>query len=188
MQNNEDNSYPNGTYSLRQIPDVGGAIVALDPHTGRVLAITGGFSYELSEFNRATQAMRQPGSSFKPFVYLSALDNGYTPSTIVLDAPFVMDQGPGLPKWKPKNYSGKYYGESTLRTGIEKSQNLMTVRLAQAVGMPIVGEYAARFGIVDEFPSNLSASLGSQETTLLRLTAAYAMLVNGGKKRKHKQA
>ena len=178
----EEEAYPSETYTLRQIPDVGGAIVALDPHTGRVSAITGGYSYAMSEFNRATQAMRQPGSAFKPFVYLSALDNGYTPSTIVLDAPFVMDQGPGLPKWKPKNYSGKYYGESTLRTGIEKSQNLMTVRLAQAVGMEKIGEYASSFGIVDELPNNLSAAIGSQETTLLRLTAAYAMLVNGGKR------
>ena len=181
-ENSDGASYPQGTFGLRQIPDVGGALVALDPHTGRVLAMTGGFSYDISEFNRATQALRQPGSSFKPFVYLSALDNGYTPSTLVLDAPFVMDQGPGLPKWKPKNYSGQYYGVSTLRTGIEKSQNLMTVRLAQAVGMDTVGEYVRRFGIADELPNNLAASIGSQETTLLRLTAAYAMLVNGGKK------
>ncbi len=174
--------YPANSYALRQIPDVSGALVAMDPRTGRVLAMTGGFSYEMSEFNRATQAQRQPGSSFKPFVYLAALDNGYTPSTLVLDAPFVIDQGPGLPKWKPKNYSGRYYGESTLRTGIEKSQNLMTVRLAQAVGMEIVGEYARRFGIVDDLPTNLSASLGSQETTLVQITAAYAMLVNGGRR------
>ncbi len=175
-------SYPAGTYGLRQVPDIEGALVALDPHTGRVLAITGGFSYEVSEFNRATQAMRQPGSSFKPFVYLAALDNGYTPSTLVLDAPFVIDQGPGLPKWKPKNYSGRYYGESTLRTGIEKSQNLMTVRLAQAVGMEKVGSYARNFGLVEDLPTNLSAALGSQESTLINVTAAYAMLVNGGKK------
>jgi penicillin-binding protein 1A len=178
----EKNSEGVVLYSLRQIPDVGGAIVALDPHTGRVLAITGGFSYELSEFNRATQAKRQPGSSFKPFVYLAALDNGYTPSTLVLDAPFVIDQGPGLPKWKPRNYTGRYYGESTIRTGIEKSQNLMTVRLAQAIGMDTISGYAKRFGLVEEMPANLSAALGSQETTLLNLTAAYAMLVNGGKK------
>ncbi len=180
-QDGEGNAYPAGTYSLKQVPDVSGALVAMDPRTGRVLAMTGGFSYDMSEFNRATQAQRQPGSAFKPFVYLAALDNGYTPSTLVLDAPFVIDQGPGLPKWKPKNYSGRYYGESTLRTGIEKSQNLMTVRLAQAVGMEIVGEYARRFGIVNDLPTNLSASLGSQETTLLDITAAYAMLVNGGK-------
>ena len=170
------------TYYLRQIPEVSGALVVLNPHTGRVLAMTGGFSYSISEFNRATQALRQPGSAFKPLVYLAALDNGYTPSTLVLDAPFVMDQGPGLPKWKPKNYSGKYYGESTLRTGIEKSQNLMTVRLAQALGMEKVGDIAKRFGVFNQLPSNLSASLGSEETTLLKLTAAYAMIVNGGKK------
>lgn len=174
--------YPTGTYGLRQVPEIEGALVALNPHTGRVLAMTGGFSYEKSEFNRATQAKRQPGSSFKPFVYLAALDNGYTPSTLVLDAPFVIDQGPGLPKWKPKNYSGRYYGESTLRTGIEKSQNLMTVRLAQAVGMEKVGAYARHFGLVDDLPTNLSAALGSQETTLIDVTAAYAMLVNGGKR------
>lgn len=182
VSDSEGNSYPSDTYGLRQLPDIGGALVALDPHTGRVLAMTGGFSYDVSEFNRATQAMRQPGSSFKPFVYLAALDNGYTPSTLVLDAPFVIDQGPGLPKWKPKNYSGRYYGESTLRTGIEKSQNLMTVRLAQAVGMDKVGAYARKFGLVDDMPTNLSAALGSQETTLIDLTAAYAMLVNGGKR------
>lgn len=178
----DDEPYPDHTYGLRQIPDIGGGLVALDPHTGRVLAMTGGFSYELSEFNRATQAMRQPGSSFKPFVYLAALDSGYTPSTLVLDAPFVIDQGPGLPKWKPKNYSGRYYGESTLRTGIEKSQNLMTVRLAQAIGMEKVGSYARKFGLIDDLPTNLSAALGSQESTLIAVTAAYAMLVNGGKK------
>lgn len=176
-------AYPASTYGLRQIPDVGGALVALDPHTGRVLAMTGGFSHDLSEFNRATQAMRQPGSAFKPFVYLAALDNGYTPSSIVLDAPFVIDQGPGLPKWKPKNYggTGRYYGELTLRSGIQQSRNLMTVRLAQAIGMEQIGAYAKRFGLLDTMPSNLAASLGSQETTLLKLTAAYAMLVNGGK-------
>ncbi|MDE0800576.1 MAG: penicillin-binding protein 1A [Rhodospirillaceae bacterium] len=182
QRNAEGEPYPNDTYSLRQIPDIGGGLVALDPHTGRVLAMTGGFSYELSEFNRATQAMRQPGSSFKPFVYLAALDNGYTPSTLVLDAPFVIDQGPGLPKWKPKNYSGRYYGASTLRTGVEKSQNLMTVRLAQAIGMEKVGSYARKFGLVDDLPTNLSAALGSEESTLISVTAAYAMLVNGGKK------
>lgn len=184
LANEEGEAYPAKTYGLRQIPDVGGALVALDPHTGRVLAMTGGFSYAVSEFNRATQAMRQPGSAFKPFVYLAALDNGYTPSSLVLDAPFVIDQGPGLPKWKPKNYGGsdRYLGESTLRTGMQKSQNLMTVRLAQAIGMPIVGEYANRFGVVEDLPQNLSASIGSQETTLMKLTAAYAMLVNGGKK------
>ncbi|MGC2855511.1 penicillin-binding protein 1A [Novispirillum sp. DQ9] len=175
-------TYPADTYGLRQIPNVNGALVALDPHTGRVLAMAGGFSQEMSEFNRATQALRQPGSAFKPFVYLAALENGYTPSTLVLDAPFVYDQGPGLPKWKPKNYSGEYYGPTTLRVGIEASRNLMTVRLAQAVGMSKVADKAKTFGIDSNFPRLLAASLGSGETTVLRLTTAYGMLANGGKR------
>jgi len=169
-------------FALRQIPNVEGALVAMDPHTGRVLAMMGGFSAERSEFNRATQARRQPGSAFKPFVYLSALENGYTPASIILDAPFVYDQGPGMAKWKPKNYSNQFYGPSTLRMGIEKSRNLMTVRLAQAVGMENVADISERFGIVDEMPQYLAASLGSIETTVLRLTTAYAMIVNGGRK------
>ncbi len=175
-------AYPDGTFDLRQIPDVEGALVALDPHTGRVLAMSGGYSYASSQFNRATQAMRQPGSAFKPFVYLPALDSGLTPSTLILDAPFVIDQGPGLPKWRPANYTKKFYGPSTMRLGIEKSRNLMTVRLAQTIGMEKVKEYAERFGVVDDFPTNLSNSIGSAETTLLRLTAAYGMLVNGGRR------
>lgn len=174
--------YPAGTYGLRQIPDVNGALVALDPHTGRVLAMAGGFSQEMSQFNRATQALRQPGSAFKPFVYLAALENGYTPATLVLDAPFVYDQGPGLPKWKPKNYSGEYYGPTTLRIGIEASRNLMTVRLAQAVGMDKVADKARTFGIDPNFPRLLAASLGAGETTVLRLATAYGMLANGGKR------
>jgi penicillin-binding protein 1A len=174
--------YAMGTFGLSQLPDVDGALVALDPHTGRVLAMSGGYSYEKSQFNRVTQAMRQPGSAFKPFVYLSALDAGYTPSTLILDAPFVIDQGPGLPKWRPANYTKKFYGPSTMRLGIEKSRNLMTVRLAQTIGMERVSEYAERFGIVDHMPETLSMALGSGETTLLRLTTAYAMLVNGGKR------
>ncbi|PCJ58523.1 MAG: penicillin-binding protein [Rhodospirillaceae bacterium] len=171
---------PPGTYGLRQIPAVEGALVAMDPHTGRVLAMTGGFSFQKSEFNRATQAMRQPGSAFKPFVYLAALDAGFTPSSLILDAPFVIDQGPGLGKWKPMNYGDKFYGPSTMRLGIEKSRNLMTVRLAQTIGMDAVTEVARRFGIVDNMPPVLSMALGAGETTLLRLTNAYAMLVNGG--------
>ena len=171
-----------GIFGLRQIPQINGAMVALDPHTGRVLAMTGGFAFERSQFNRATQALRQPGSAFKPFVYLAALDAGYTPSTLVLDAPFVIDQGPDLPKWKPKNYSGEYIGRATLRAGVEKSQNLMTVRLAQAVGMDRVATVAEAFGIVDSLPHNLSSSLGSEVTTALRLTTAYAQLANGGRK------
>ncbi|MDX2224630.1 MAG: penicillin-binding protein 1A [Rhodospirillaceae bacterium] len=169
-------------YALRQIPQADGAVVAVDPHTGRVFALDGGFVYARSEFNRATQALRQPGSAFKPFVYLTAMEAGYTPSTLILDAPFVMDQGPGLPKWKPKNYTSEYLGLASLRKGIEKSQNLMTVRLAQAVGIDRVGATAQRFGIVDQWPGTLAASLGSEVTTVLRLTAAYGMLVNGGKK------
>ena len=132
------------TWRLRQVPEVSGAMVVMDPPTGRVLAMVGGFSYDQSQFNRATQAMRQPGSSFKPFVYATALDNGYTPSTLVLDGPIEIDQGPGMPPWRPENYSvGKYYGPSTLRFGIEQSRNTMTVRLAQDVGMPLIVEYAA---------------------------------------------
>jgi penicillin-binding protein 1A len=144
--------------------------------------MSGGYSYDRSQFNRVTQAMRQPGSAFKPFVYLAALDAGYTPSTLILDAPFVIDQGPGLPKWRPANYTKKFYGPSTMRLGLEKSRNLMTVRLAQTVGMDKVSEYARRFNIVNDLPETLSMALGSRETTLLRLTAAYAMLVNGGKR------
>ncbi len=167
---------------LRQIPDIQGAIVAMDPHTGRVHAMVGGFSFESTEFNRATQARRQPGSAFKPFVYAAALENGFTPASIVLDAPFVIDQGPGLGKWKPANYTNKFYGPSTLRLGLEKSRNLMTVRLAQYLGMETVSDFAIRFGIVDEMPPILSMALGAGETTLMRLTAGYAMLVNGGKR------
>lgn len=170
------------TFSLEQIPEVDGAIVALDPHTGRVLALTGGYSYDRSEFNRATQAERQPGSSFKPFVYLTALENGYTPATVILDAPLVVDQGPGLGLWRPKNYSGQFHGPAPMRAGIEKSRNLMTVRLAQAVGIGKVAATAERFGIFKRMPRVLSMSLGAGETTLLDLTAAYGILANGGKK------
>ncbi|MDA0996818.1 MAG: penicillin-binding protein 1A [Proteobacteria bacterium] len=169
-------------FRLKQIPAVEGAIVAIDPHTGRVLAMSGGYAYEKSQFNRATQAARQPGSAFKPFVYLAALDAGYTPSTRILDAPFVIDQGPGLPKWRPANYTNKFYGASTMRLGVEKSRNLMTVRLAQTIGMERVSDYARRFGINDNLPETLSMALGAGETTLMRLTTAYAMLVNGGKR------
>ncbi len=171
-----------GEYKLRQVPEVQGAIIAIDPHTGRVKAMSGGYDFSLSQFNRATQAARQPGSAFKPFVYLAGLDKGYTPSSKILDAPFVIDQGPGLPKWRPDNYSNKFYGPSTMRLGIEKSRNLMTVRLAQKIGMDEIGRYAERFDIVDNLPKTLAMSLGAGETTLIRLTTAYAMLVNGGKK------
>ncbi|MFQ5763964.1 MAG: penicillin-binding protein 1A [Rhodospirillales bacterium] len=180
--NEKNKAYPEGTYGLRQLPDIDGGLVALDPHTGRVLAMAGGYSYDRSEFNRVTQAERQPGSAFKPIVYLAALDAGYTPSTLILDAPFVIDQGPGLPKWRPANYTNKFYGPSTMRLGIEKSRNLMTVRLAQTIGMERVAEYAERLGVVDELPETLAMALGARETTLLKLTTAYAMLVNGGKR------
>ncbi len=178
----KDKGYVANGYRLEQIPDVNGAIVALDPHTGRVHAMVGGFDFEDSQFNRATQAMRQPGSAFKPFVYAAALDSGFTPSSIILDGPFVLDQGPDLGKWKPSNYAKKFYGPSTLRLGIEKSRNLMTVRLAQEIGMEIVIDYAQRLGIFDTMPPYLPMALGAGETTLLRLTTAYAMLVNGGKR------
>ncbi|WP_209017237.1 penicillin-binding protein 1A [Roseibium aggregatum] len=171
-----------GTYELRQIPKVSGAIVAMDPYTGRVLALVGGFSFAQSEFNRATQAYRQPGSSFKPFLYAAALDNGYTPSSVIMDAPLEISQGPGLGTWRPQNYGGKFYGPSTLRTGIELSRNVMTVRLAQDMGMPLVAEYAKRFGIYDNMLPVLSMSLGAGETTVLRLTTAYATIANGGRK------
>ncbi|MDH5488332.1 MAG: penicillin-binding protein 1A [Rhodospirillaceae bacterium] len=171
-----------GKFVLRQIPEIEGSLVALDPHTGRVLAMVGGFDYNKSQFNRATQAKRQPGSAFKPFVYLAALDSGFTPSTLILDAPFVIDQGPGLPKWRPANYTKQFYGPSTMRLGIEKSRNLMTVRLAETVGMEKIVEYAGTFGIAKDLPAQLSMALGAGETTLLDLTNAYAMLVNGGKK------
>ncbi len=168
-------------WALRQRPSVEGGLVALDPHTGRVLAMAGGFSFRQSQFNRATQAYRQPGSSFKPFVYLAALEEGYTPSSIVLDAPLVIDQGPGLPLWRPENYSDTFYGPSTLRTGIERSRNLMTVRLAREIGMDRVQELARRFGVDRGLGTNLAASLGSNEVDLLNITEAYAMLVNGGR-------
>ena len=169
-------------WSLKQLPEINGAIVAMDPFTGRVLAMAGGFSFKLSEFNRATQAKRQPGSAFKPIVYAAALENGFTPSTLVLDAPFVMDQGEGLKTWKPENYGKKFYGPSTLRTGIEKSRNLMTVRVAQKVGFNEISKVTKNFGIYDDLPELLSVALGSAETTLVKLTNAYCTFANGGKK------
>jgi len=169
------------SYALKQVPEIQGGIIVLDPHTGRVLAMQGGWQYTGSEFNRATQAQRQPGSAFKPFVYLAALDNGFTPATLVLDAPFVMEDRPGN-VWKPTNYTGEYYGPTPLRIGVEKSRNLMTVRLADYLGMEKVSEYAMRLGITKNMPPLLSYALGAGETTLLKLTTAYAMLVNGGKK------
>ncbi len=167
-------------WSLRQVPEVEGGFMAMDVNTGRVLAMQGGFSYQHSVFNRTTQATRQPGSSFKPFVYAAALDSGYQPNTIVLDAPIEIESGGQI--WRPKNASNRYYGPAPLRTGIERSRNLMTVRLAQDVGMDIVAGYAERFGVYDEMSELLANSLGSQETTLYRMVAAYAMFANGGER------
>ena len=167
--------------TIRQIPKINGAIVVIDPHTGKVLALSGGFSFELSEFNRATQAKRQPGSAFKPFVYITAMKEGYTPATLILDAPYVVDQGPGLPKWKPSNYTDKFYGLSPMRTGVEKSRNLMTIRLSDKIGMEKILDTARDFKIGKNMNNNLSMSLGSGLVTLLDLTNAYAMIVNGGK-------
>ena len=169
-------------WQLMQIPQIGGAAVVMDPHNGRVLALVGGFSFAESQFDRAVQARRQPGSSFKPIVYAAALDNGYTPSTIVNDAVIAIDQGNNQPLWRPENYDKQVHGPQPLRIGIEKSRNLMTIRLAQDVGMPIVSEYARRFGVYDDLPPLLSMALGAGETTLMRLTSAYCMFVNGGKK------
>ncbi|QIB32475.1 penicillin-binding protein 1A [Ancylobacter pratisalsi] len=168
-------------WRLRQQPKIEGALVAMDPWTGRVLAMAGGFSFDESQFNRATQAMRQPGSSFKPFVYAAALDNGYTPSSVIMDAPFELNQA-GQPVWRPENYSGKFYGPQTLRFGIEQSRNVMTVRLANDLGMPTIAEYAKRFGVVDNLLPVLSMSLGAGETTVLRMAGGYSEFANGGKK------
>ncbi|UTD29334.1 penicillin-binding protein 1A [Bradyrhizobium sp. WD16] len=179
----KDGSKVEGQYRLRQIPEVSGALVAMDPLTGRIQAMIGGFSFDQSQFNRATQAYRQPGSSFKPLVYSAAMDNGYTPSTVVVDAPIEIDQGQGAGVWRPENYStGKYYGPTTLRNALKHSLNTVTVRLAQDVGMPLIGEYAKRFGVYDELPNYLSYALGAGETTVLRMVTAYSMFDNGGRR------
>ncbi len=170
-----------GQWHLVQMPDVEGALVAMDPHTGRVLALVGGFSYGRSQFNRAVQALRQPGSSFKPIVYAAALDNGYTPASVVMDAPIQFKLSNGT-TWKPKNYQDKFYGPSTLRRGIEQSRNVMTVRLADELGMPRIADLASRLGIYDSMPNQLALALGAGETTLLKMTTAYSMFANGGKK------
>ncbi len=171
----------NSSYSLKQIPLVNGAIVVMDPYTGRVLALSGGFSFKKSEFNRATQALRQPGSAFKPFIYALALENGYSPSTLILDAPLVLKQGTDLKMWKPENYGKKFYGHSTLREGLEKSRNLMTVRISQDLGLDKIVDLSKNLGIYENPTELLSISLGSAETTLLKLTSAYCTFVNGGK-------
>ncbi len=175
-KNNNDN------WELKQYPKVNGAIVVLNPFTGRVNALVGGFSFKSSEFNRATQAKRQPGSAFKPFVYAAALENNYSPNSIILDAPFIAKQGLGLKNWKPENYGKKFYGPSTLRKGIEYSRNLMTVRISENLGLKKILKLSKELKIYDEIPELLSVSLGSAETTLLNITSAYASFVNGGKK------
>ena len=168
-------------YSLKQIPKINGGIVVMDPYTGRVLASSGGFSFKTSEFNRVSQALRQPGSAFKPFVYALALENNYTPSSLVLDAPLVLAQGSDLKMWKPENYGKKFYGPSTLRIGLEKSRNLMTVRIAQSLGVDKVASFSKDLGIYENPEELLSISLGSAETTLMKLTSAYSAFINGGK-------
>ena len=178
VTNDEDGSFRR--WSLRQVPEVQGGFMAMDVNTGRVLAMQGGFSYQDSVFNRATQATRQPGSSFKPFVYAAALDSGFFPSTIVIDAPIEVDTPQGL--WRPKNASNKFYGPTPLRTGIEQSRNLMTVRIAEEIGMQTVAGYAERFGVYDRMDAFLANALGSQETTLFKMVAAYAMFANGGER------
>jgi penicillin-binding protein 1A len=171
-----------GAFELKQIPDVGGAIVVLDPNTGRTLAMSGGYSYAMSEFNRATQAIRQPGSAFKTFVYLTAFENKKTPSSIVLDTPLVMDLGPDLPIWRPNNITKKFYGPVTLRTALEQSYNVSTIKTAQAVGIKRVAEVAQRLGVIDNMPAQLAMALGAGETTPKKMALAYATFVNGGKR------
>src|SRR5882757_6947438 len=179
----KDGNPVEGQYRLEQLPEISGAMVAMDPRTGRVLAMVGGFSFDQSQFNRATQAYRQPGSTFKPIVYSSALDNGYTPSTVVVDAPIEIDQGQGGGVWRPENFSsGKYQGPTTLRNALRLSLNTVTVRLAQDIGMPLVSEYAKRFGVYDELPNYLSYALGAGETTVMRMVTAYSMFANGGRR------
>ena len=170
-----------GKFSLRQLPNVNGGIVVMDPYSGRVLAMSGGFSFKKSEFNRVSQAKRQPGSAFKPFIYALALENNYTPSTLILDAPIVLDQGDDLKMWKPQNYGKKFYGLSTLRTGVEKSRNLMTVRISQNLGIDKIINFSKKLNIYDNPDELMSISLGSAETTLLNITSAYCSFVNGGK-------
>ena len=174
----EDDAF--ARWTLRQVPEAQGAFMAMDVQTGRVIAMQGGFSYQHSVFNRATQARRQPGSSFKPFVYASALDSGYSPATVIVDAPIEINTPQGV--WRPKNASNEYYGPTPLRTGIERSRNLMTIRLAQEVGMDIVADYAEKFGVYDNMGRFLANSLGAEESTLYKMVAAYAMFANGGER------
>ena len=177
----KDGSLVDGQYRLRQLPEISGAMVVMDPHTGRTLAMVGGFSFDQSQFNRATQAYRQPGSTIKPIVYSSAIDNGWTPSSVEVDGPIEIDQGQGGGVWRPENFSvGKYLGPTTLRNALRLSLNTVTVRLAQDIGMPLIGEYAKRFGVYDELPNYLSYALGAGETTVMRMVTAYSMIDNGG--------
>ena len=173
-------------WKIKQYPKVNGGIVVLDPYNGNVLALVGGFNFKTSEFNRVTQAKRQPGSAFKPIVYAAALENGFAPNSIILDAPFVESQGVGLKNWKPENYGKKFYGPSTLRKGIEYSRNLMTVRIAKVLGLQKILKLSKELNIYEDIPELLSVSLGAAETTLIDLTSAYAPFVNGGKKIKPK--
>ena len=172
----------NKIWKIKQYPNINGGIVVIDPYTGDVKALVGGFNFKSSEFNRVTQAKRQPGSAFKPIVYAAALENGFSPNSIILDAPFVESQGVGLKNWKPENYGKKFYGPSTLRKGIEYSRNLMTIRIAKILGLETILDLSKRLDIYDDIPELLSVSLGAAETTLLNLTSAYATFVNGGKK------
>jgi penicillin-binding protein 1A len=179
----KDGNPVEGQYRLRQLPEVSGAMVAMDPLTGRVLAMVGGFSFDQSQFNRATQAYRQPGSTIKPIVYSAAIDNGYTPSSMLVDGPIEIDQGQGAEIWRPQNFSvGHYHGPTTLRNALKLSLNTVTVRLAQDAGMPLIGEYAKRFGVYDELPNYLSYALGTGETTVMRMVTAYSIFANGGKR------
>ena len=172
----------NNVWKIKQYPKVNGGIIVLDPFNGNVLALVGGFNFKTSEFNRVTQAKRQPGSAFKPIVYAAALENGFAPNSIILDAPFVESQGLGLKNWKPENYGKKFYGPSTFRKGIEYSRNLMTVRIAKILGLQKVLKLSKELNIYNDIPELLSVSLGAAETTLIDLTSAYAPFVNGGKK------
>ncbi|MBU6462559.1 MAG: penicillin-binding protein 1A [Proteobacteria bacterium] len=177
----KDGAQVEGQYRLRQLPELSGAMVVMDPHTGRVLAMVGGFSFDQSQFNRATQAYRQPGSTIKPIVYSAAIDNGWTPSSVEVDGPIEIDQGQGGGVWRPENFSvGKYQGPTTLRNALRLSLNTVTVRLAQDIGMPLIGEYAKRFGVYDELPNYLSYALGAGETTVMRMVTAYSMIDNAG--------
>lgn len=181
-ENDKGKAYPPNTYKLQQIPKINGGFIALDPHTGRIYAVAGGFSYKASEFNRATQAMRQTGSAFKPFIYLTAFENGYTPTDTILDSPVTIRLGQGLPPYTPTNYGGRYFGMMTLRRALEKSANSAAVRMMSKVGVEKVAAMGERLGIADHMPRRFSIALGAQETTPLRMAGAYATVVNGGKK------